>query len=116
MADEVMSIKLLLSLALVSTLCADLVKTKTLACPSISILQKAADVDMQDSLKLEMYAIAHGCVIVGREDKIEALGYDPRNSKEIFQKIYYEKSNSELYLRRSAIIVEQGGKKNGFRF
>ena len=116
MADELMLKKIVLLLALLSSLSSDMVKNKTLACPSIFILQQAASEDMQDPLKLEMYSIAKGCVVLVRGDTIEALGYDPRSSKEIYQKIYHRKSNSELYLLRSAIVVEKGGKKNGFRF
>jgi hypothetical protein len=102
--------------ALYITLFADKVKSKSLACPSVVILQKAADVDMEDPLALEMYSIANECVVLSRDDTIEALGYDPRNSKEIYQKIFYRETNSELYILRGAIVVEQGGKKNGFRF
>jgi hypothetical protein len=105
-----------LFISLFSSLFADKVKTKTLACPSVLTLQKAAEIDLQDSLTLEMYSIAHGCVILTREDSIQALGYDPRNAKDIYQKILYKKNGSELYLRRSAIEIEQGGKKNNFRF
>ena len=95
---------------------ADLIKTKTLACPTIEILQKSMDIDMQDPLELEMYSIAHSCIVVSHKDKIQAIGYDPRNSKEIFQKILYKKTSTQLYMLRSAIQVEQGGKKNTLRF
>ena len=95
---------------------ADLIKTKTLACPSIMILKKSMDVDMQDPLELEMYSIANSCLVLSREDKVQAIGYDSRNSKEIFQKILYKKTSTELYILRSAIEVEQGGKKNTLRF
>lgn len=95
---------------------ADLIKNKTLACPSVEILQKAVDVDMQEPLKLEMYAIANSCIILARGDTVEALGYDPRNSEEIYQQILYKKTNTQLYILRQAIHVEQGGKKNRLRF
>ena len=95
---------------------ADLIKTKTLACPSIVLLQKAVQEDMSDPLKLQMYSIAHACVVLSREDKVQALGYDPRNSKEMYQKIFYTKTSTELYILKSAIQIEQGGKKNTLRF
>jgi len=116
MANALMLKNILLLLSLFISLSADRVINETLACPSVLILQKAVQEDMQDALKLEMYAITHGCVVLSRNDSIEALGYDPRNSKEIYQRILYKKTNSELYLLRSSILVEQGGKKNNFRF
>jgi len=94
----------------------DMIKTKTLACPSVMLLQKAMQEDMQEPLKLEMYSIAHNCVVLSRGDQIEALGYDPRNSKEIFQKIFYKKTATELFVVRSSVEIEQGGKKNTLRF
>lgn len=93
-----------------------MIKTKTLACPTIVILQKSKLVDIQDPLKLDMYSIANGCVVLSRGDKVQALGYNPRNTKEIYQKILYKKTTTELYILRSAIQVEQGGKKNTLRF
>lgn len=94
----------------------DVIKYKTLACPSVELLKKAQDVDMKDSLKLEMYAISNNCVVLSREDHIKALGYDPANSKDIFQQILYKKTSTELYIVRDAIHIEQAGKKNTYRF
>ena len=111
------NLKFLVSLLLLLTLSyGDLIKTKTLACPSILILEKSMTIEMQNPLELEMYSIAHSCLILSREDKVQAIGYDPRNSKEIFQKILYKKTSTELYILRSSIQVEQGGKKNTLRF
>ena len=93
-----------------------MIKNKTLACPSIMILQQLIQKDMQDPLKLEMYAISNSCVVLTRGDIVEALGYDPRNSEEIYQKILYKKTSTQLYILREAIHVEQGGKKNRLRF
>ena len=101
---------------LLSSLYGDVIKNKTLGCPSVLLLEKAQLVDMQDPLKLEMYAIANSCVILSRGDSVEAIGYDPRNSKEIYQQIFYKKTSTELYILRKAIHVEQGGKKNTYRF
>ena len=101
---------------LASALRADVVLYKTLACPQIDILKKAP-LDLESNpLKLEMYTIANDCVILNRGDSIEALGYDPRNSKAIYQEILYKKTNSHLYMLRKVIEVEQGGKKNSYRF
>lgn len=106
----------ILLLSLFISLNADLILKKTLACPSIDSLQKAVHVDMSDPLALEMYSIAHGCRILAKEDKVQALGYDPRNTQVIYQKILYKRTNVELYILRSALQVEQGGKKNSYRF
>ena len=101
---------------LVPFLYGDRMKHKTLGCPSVVLLQKTLLVDMDDPLKLEMYAIANSCVVLSREDNIEAIGYDPHNSKEIYQQIFYKKTNAELYILRDSIEVEQAGKKNTYRF
>ena len=95
---------------------ADIMKKKTLACPSVIQLQKAP-VDTADNfMNLSMYAIANDCVIIGKRDNVEAIGYDPTNSQEIYQKIIYKKTGVYLYVLRSAIQVEQDGKKSSYRF
>ena len=93
-----------------------MIKNKSLACPTELILKKAVKIDLSDPLTLEMYAVSNGCVVLGREDKIQALGYDPHNAKDIYQKILYKKTGVELYILREAIEVEQGGKHNTYRF
>ncbi len=103
-------------LFLIATLFGDTIKYKTLACPSIEVLKKVTTIDIQDSLKLEMFAIAESCVIVSNVDSVEALGYDPLNSRDQFQLIIYKKTSTELYILRDAINVEQAGKKNIYRF
>ena len=100
----------------VSVLFGDTMLYKTLACPTIDSLKKFQTKDTTDTLKLEMYTIANNCIILSKGDEIEALGYDPRNSKEIFQKILYKRTSKEFYLLRKSILVEQGGKKNRIRF
>ena len=95
---------------------ADKILQKTLACPSVVLLQKVKHEDMKDPLNLEMYAIANNCVIVDKTTEVEAIGYDPRNSKEIYQQIVRKKTGRELYILRSAIMVEQSGKKDSIRF
>jgi len=103
-------------LFLVSLLQADMITHKTLACPSIDTLTKAPVSTSSNPLELEMYTISKSCVILSRGDKVEAIGYDPRNSKEIYQEIIYKRTGTQLFMLRSAIVVEQGGKKNSYRF
>ena len=107
---------LLLFLSLFSFLNADVITHKALACPTQDALKKAPVETTSNSLELEMYVIANGCVILSREDKIEAIGYDPRNSKELYQQVVYKRTGTQLYILRSSILVEQGGKKNSYRF
>lgn len=95
---------------------ADMIKKKVLACPSIAQLQKAPVDSADNYIDLSMYAIANDCVILGKKDKVEAIGYDPLNSKEIYQKIIYKKTGVYLYILRSSIQIEQEGKKSSFRF
>lgn len=89
---------------------------KTLACPTILQLQKAPVMKEENSLDLSMYTIANSCVVVSTKDKVEAVGYDSRNSKEIYQQIVYQKTGTLLYILRSSILIEQGGKKGSVRF
>jgi len=93
-----------------------MLKKRTLACPSIEQLKKAPVENDENSMNLSMYAIANDCHIIDKRDKIEAIGYDPTNSKEIYQQILYKKTNTRLYILRSAIQVEQDGKKGSLRF
>jgi len=80
------------------------------------LLKKAPIASLDDILGLNMYAIANDCVVINRRDSVEAIGYDPRNSKEIFQQIIYRKTGVYLYIERAAIYVEQDGKKGVVRF
>jgi len=98
------------------SLSADMIVVKSLACPTISTLEKSLLEDLSDTIAFEQYAIVNDCVVVTRGDSVEALGYDPRNSKERYIKILYKKTSKELYMLRSALQVEQGGKKNAIRF
>jgi hypothetical protein len=95
---------------------ADKIKIQTLGCPTLDQLKKAPLDKGEGSLELTMYAIANECVVISKDDKVEALGYDPRNSKDIFQKISYEKTETILYIKKTAITVEKGGKKGFIRF
>jgi len=103
-------------LTLLSSVYADKMKIQTLGCPTLEQLQKAPLEKGQGSLELTMYAIANECIVISKHDRVEALGYDPRNSKSIFQEISYQKTGVTLYIKKSSIIVEQGGKKGFIRF
>ena len=94
----------------------DIVKKETLACPSIEALRDAPLSKEDDAMSLSLYSIANDCIIISHKDKIEAVGYDPLNTKEMFQKIIYKKTGATLYILKSSINVEQGGKKNTMRF
>ncbi len=107
---------ILILLLVLTSLQADKVKRKAFACPSVEILQKAPLDKGDNYLDLNMYAISNNCVILSRSSSIEALGYDPRNSKEIYQEIIYKKTGAHLFVRRSAIQVEQPGKIGKFIF
>ncbi len=109
--------KLILSILLACSISyADKIKGKTLACPTISQLQKAPLGTEDDNIMLSMYAIANNCISLDKRDDIEALGYDPLNSKNIYQKIIYKKTDVYLYMLKSYIQIEQAGKKSSFRF
>ena len=108
--------KYILILLLITSAYADQMIKKTMGCPTIMALQKAPTAKKDNYLELNMYAIANDCIIISKGDKIEAIGYDSRNSKNIFQKIIYKKTGVYLYVLRSTIMVEQGGKKGRVRF
>ncbi len=107
---------ILLSLLLIFIADADIMKKKTLACPSVMQLQKAPVDTSENYMNLSMYSIANDCIILGKRDNVEAIGYDPTNSKEIYQKILYKRTGVYLYILRSSIQVEQDGKKSSLRF
>ena len=95
---------------------ADYIVSKTLACPSIMLLQKSPKNEGSTGMDMTLYAIANSCMILSKRDKIEAIGYDPRTSKEIFQEIIHKYTAKKLFVLRSDIMVEQSGKKNIMRF
>ena len=100
-------------LTCMSVIFADILKEETLACPSVALLQNAP---MDDYVNINLYAISNNCMILNQKDSVEAIGYDSLNSEEIYQKILYKKTNTYLYVLRSMIQVEQGGKKGSMRF
>ncbi len=91
-------------------------KKNTLACPEILQLKRAPLSNDSNSLDLSMYAIANNCIIIDKKDEVEAIGYDPTNSKSIFQKIIYKKTGTYFYIKSSSIQIEQDGKKSSIRF
>jgi len=95
---------------------ADQIKMKSLACPSLEIFEKIPPEALQDELALSLYAMANNCRILSRRDSVTAIGYDPRNDKNIFIQIVHNESGETLYIRRKNIEVEQPGKNNQFRF
>ena len=101
---------------ILSALNADKIKNKTLACPTIDQLKKAPVHKDAGSLDLDMYVIANSCAIISPKNRIEAIGYDPRNSTEIYQKVVDKDNGSIYYILRAQIFVEQGGKNASMRF
>ena len=95
---------------------ADHVTKKTLGCPTVLLLKKAPTHEGDSGMDMTLYSIANNCKILSKKDQIQAIGYDPRNAKEIFQKILHRKSSEELFVLRSNLAVEQGGKNNIYRF
>jgi len=102
-------------LLLISFLNADKVLVKSFACKTMDALQKAP-VDEDDYLNLNMYAIAHDCIILSKNSQIQVLGYDPRNSQDIYVQIVDKRTGFSFYVRKSKIQIEQGGKKASYRF
>ncbi len=91
--------KYILTLLLAFSLsCADYVTKKTLGCPSIFILKHAPIHEGDSGMDMTLYSIANNCKIISKKDQIQAIGYDPQNSKEIFQKILHRQSSEELFI------------------
>ncbi len=110
---------ILVLLFIISASNADIIKKNTLACPTIERLKKAPLDTTENYMELSMYAISNNCVILTKRDKVEAIGSlddDIRNSKEIFKKIMYKKTGVILYMKRSSLQIEKGGKKASYRF
>ncbi len=105
---------LLLCLVFLPTLNADKILNKSLACPTMDSLQKAPLGD--DYLNLNMYAIAHGCEILYRDAQIHVIGYDPRNTQTIYLEVVNKKTGKKLFIKKSQVQIEQGGKKANYRF
>ena len=102
---------------LLTSLSADQIIKKTIGCPTIDSLKKApVENAMSDPMDLSLFVIANGCEILSRRDSVEAIGYDPLNSQETYIKILYKKTGAYLYMPRSALSVEQDGKKGTYRF
>ncbi len=108
---------LLVPFLLIASLSADQINKKTLACPTVDTLKKApVENTASNPMDLSLFMIANGCEMLSARDGVEAIGYDPRNSKKLYVKIIYKKTGAYLFVPRSAITIEQGGKKNNYRF
>lgn len=107
---------ILIALLLITSLQADKIKRKSIACPTLEILKKVP-VDTQDNyLEINTYAIVNSCVILYKDDEIEIQGYNANNTKELYHEIIYKKTGAHLFIKSSAVIVEQYGKKSTWRF
>ena len=107
---------ILILLLTLTVLQADKVKYKTLACPSIMVLQKVPADTGDNYLDINMYAIANDCVLLTKKSSIESIGYNSNNSQDIYQEIIYRKTGVHLFVKRSDIIIEKFGRKSTFRF
>lgn len=106
----------LLTLLIISSLNADKVKVETLACKTLDALKKAPVDEDDNDLNLNMYAIAHDCVMLSRDAQVQAMGYDPRNSQAIHIQIVDKRTGYTFFVLKSKIQIEQGGKKDRYRF
>lgn len=106
----------MIAFILLTSVNADKVNKKTLACPTMDALKKAPLESLENPLELSMYAIANGCEILSKNEHVEVTGADPRNSKDLFQQIVYNKTGVIFYVKSSAINIEQSGKKNSLKF
>ena len=107
---------ILILLLTLSVLQADKVKNRTMACPSVMLLQKAPLETKDNYMNLNMYAISNSCIFLTKESSIESVGYNANNSKDIFQEIIYRKTGVHLFVKRSEIIIEKFGRKSTIRF
>jgi len=94
---------------------ADKVLVRTLACKTMDALEKAP-VNEEDSMKLNLYAIANECAILSRDAEIQVLGYDPRNTKKMYIQIVDKRTGYNFYILKSKIQIEQGGEEASYRF
>ena len=100
----------------VLSLYGDMVKNKTLACPTKEILKSSLKMDLNEALQVESFAIGNSCVVLTREDAVQAVGKDVRDTTKTFVKVYYKKKQVELYMFRKALTVEQPGTYNSYKF
>lgn len=107
---------IIILLLVLSSLQADKVKRSAIACPTLEILKKVP-VDTGDNyLDINTYAIVNSCVILSKKSNIEVLGYNANNTKKLFHEIIYKKTGAHLFVKSSAVIVEQYGKNSSWRF
>jgi hypothetical protein len=97
-------------------LVADQIKAQTMACPSVNILKSMPRETGNDFVKLNLFAMQNNCEILTRKDAIEAIDYDPANEKALYIKILSKRTAKTLYVLRRAVLIEQPGKENRFRF
>jgi len=97
-------------------LMADAIKAQTIGCPNVEIFKRITKETQNDYVKLNLFAMSNDCVLLSQQDKVEAIDYDPANSKTLYMKILYKKTGRVLFVPQNSIYVEQPGKKNMFRF
>jgi len=95
---------------------ADSIKEQTVGCPTIEILKNIPKETANDYIKLNLFTMANDCMILSRNDKVEAIDYDPANNVALFMKIVHKQSGKILFVPTEDLYIEQPGKKNIFRF
>ncbi|BDY13588.1 hypothetical protein HCR_19000 [Hydrogenimonas cancrithermarum] len=97
-----------------SALHADRIKSTTVACPTVEILEglEKSDADFKEK---NFYIMQQGCVVLTPKDKIHVLSPDASCCGK-YLRISIDRTNDIMYVNKYDVFVEQGGTKNILRF
>lgn len=102
--------------ALFACVSADSIAVQTMGCPSESTFAKLDDWVRTDPLALQRFANKNGCAILSPSDTVTVLENNPSASKKPYMLIRLERTGTQFFVPRRAIMIEQPGQENSFSF
>jgi len=104
---------LLIALFAVNFLYADKINEMSIACPDKQELLNIPEEVGKDYVKLNQYAISKNCLFLMPGDIVQVLDYTGHTSDVMVQIM---KNGKTYYVQHKAVIIEQSGNKNSYKF
>ena len=102
--------------ALCLTAFADKVTIRTVGCASLDALSGVPDASGGTEEAFSRYLREHDCVVFSESDGIQVVDRTSPELEGLFYIVVSERTGRRYYVRRSAVMLEQPGTKNRFRF
>ena len=95
---------------------ADKITMQTLACKQLKDMHALPKESMTDYTALNRYVQTHDCIVVSESDDVQVVRENGTSLKGLFYRIVVARTGERYYVQKSAVQLEQPGKKNTFSF